>query len=396
MEHLADVRAIMTAFAERTGVSSAEHPPRRYLWTDAFAVCNFLELFRTSGREDDRRAALQLIDQVHHVLGQHRPDDPRRGWISGLSEAEGERHPTRGGLRIGKKLPERNANEPFDERLEWERDGQYLHYLTRWMQALNRAGVYVGDARHNDWAIELARIAHSRFTHRPAPGRPPRMYWKMSIDLSRPLVSSMGHHDPLDTYVTYSRLQASSRESKGIGHEANLGEEIDECVSMCEGGRWATDDPLGAGGLLASACELAWLSLDEPRHVHLLETVLQDALESIPWCLRSNFLERPAEYRLAFRELGLSIGLHGIRQMTDLWGRTPRAASAPAVSQLLHDLQPYLPLCAAIERFWLHPAHQRSASWLEHEDINSVMLATSLAPHVYLTPVTTEKSAALA
>jgi hypothetical protein len=395
MEHLADVRTIMTAFAERTGLSSPDSPPRRYLWTDAFAVCNFLELFRTSGREDDRRCALRLIEQVHHVLGRHRPDESRRGWISGLSAAEGERHPTAGGLRIGKIRPERRPNEPFDERLEWDRDGQYLHYLTRWMQALNRAGIYTGDPRLNEWAIELARVAHARFAWRPRSDRPPRMYWKMSIDLSRPLVSSMGHHDPLDACVTYSRLQASSRESKSIGHEANLGQEIAECAAMCEGGRWATDDPLGAGGLLASGCELAWLSLDEPRHVHLLETVLQDALESIPWCVQSNFLERPAEYRLAFRELGLSIGLHGVRRMIDLWGRSPRSQSAPRVSRLLHDLQQYLPLCAAIERFWLYPAHQLSASWLEHEDINSVMLATSLAPHVYLTPVPTEQVASV-
>jgi hypothetical protein len=222
------------------------------------------------------------------------------------------------------------------------------------------------------------------------------MYWKMSIDLSRPLVSSMGHHDPLDAWVTYCRLQATARQTSSDGRDADLTQEIADCAAMCEGGRWANDDALGAGGLLASACELAWLSLNEPRYVRLLETVLQDAADSVPWCLRSNFLERPAEYRLAFRELGLSIGLHGVRPMVDLWGRSPQARSAPGVSRLLHDLQQYLPLCAAIERFWLHPAHQRSASWLEHEDINAVMLATSLAPHVYLTPVSTDKFAARA
>ena len=30
---------LMEAFAHRTGITSGE-PPRRYLWTDAFAVCN--------------------------------------------------------------------------------------------------------------------------------------------------------------------------------------------------------------------------------------------------------------------------------------------------------------------------------------------------------------------
>ena len=40
--------ALMTAFAERTGITS-DRPQRRYLWTDAFAVCNFLGLARETG-----------------------------------------------------------------------------------------------------------------------------------------------------------------------------------------------------------------------------------------------------------------------------------------------------------------------------------------------------------
>jgi hypothetical protein len=48
-----------------------------------------------------------------------------------------------GGLRIGKPLKERGANEPIDESLEWDRDGQYFHYLTKWMHALCRAAFLV-------------------------------------------------------------------------------------------------------------------------------------------------------------------------------------------------------------------------------------------------------------
>jgi len=40
--------ALMTNYAERTGLAS-EQPRRRYLWTDAFAVCNYLGLARSSG-----------------------------------------------------------------------------------------------------------------------------------------------------------------------------------------------------------------------------------------------------------------------------------------------------------------------------------------------------------
>ena len=40
--------ALMHNYAERTGLAS-EQPRRRYLWTDAFAVCNYLGLARSSG-----------------------------------------------------------------------------------------------------------------------------------------------------------------------------------------------------------------------------------------------------------------------------------------------------------------------------------------------------------
>jgi hypothetical protein len=46
---LTTVRDIMLEFAERTGLTASRNPPRRYLWTDAFAVCNFLELHRQTG-----------------------------------------------------------------------------------------------------------------------------------------------------------------------------------------------------------------------------------------------------------------------------------------------------------------------------------------------------------
>jgi len=87
----------MTDYGDRTGLATSRHPPRRYLWTDAFAVCNFLELFRQTDDVQYRENALALVDQVHAVLGRHRDDDPRRGWISGLEEENGKLHPTAGG-----------------------------------------------------------------------------------------------------------------------------------------------------------------------------------------------------------------------------------------------------------------------------------------------------------
>ena len=82
---------LMGGFADRTGIQS-ERPAQRYLWTDSFAVCNFLGLSRATGDERYGRLALRLVDRVHQVLGRHRSDDPRRGWISGLGEREAEDH----------------------------------------------------------------------------------------------------------------------------------------------------------------------------------------------------------------------------------------------------------------------------------------------------------------
>jgi hypothetical protein len=119
MKNTSIIEAIMTGFAERTGLTPPARPPRRYLWTDAFAVCNYLELFSRTGKEQYQQDAKRLVSQVHRVLGRHRKDDSRCGWISGLEEQEGEQHPTQGGLRIGKELPERGPDEPYDEHLEW-------------------------------------------------------------------------------------------------------------------------------------------------------------------------------------------------------------------------------------------------------------------------------------
>jgi hypothetical protein len=82
---LASAARLMSRFATRTGLSAQSQGQRRYLWTDAFAVCNFLELFERTGQQDYRRYAVELIDRVHSTLGRHRDDDPHRGWISGLT-----------------------------------------------------------------------------------------------------------------------------------------------------------------------------------------------------------------------------------------------------------------------------------------------------------------------
>jgi hypothetical protein len=351
---------LMAQFAERTGVTTARRP-RRYLWTDAFAVCTYLGLARTTRDASLRDTALVLVDQVHRVLGTHRDDDPRVGWISGLPEREGRAHPTRGGLRIGKPLPERALDEPYDPLLEWERDGQYFHYLTRWMHALDQAARATGQPRYALWARELAHAAHGAFTYACHPAQPRRMFWKLSVDLSRPQVPSMGQHDPLEGLVCCAQLEAPELESA-----------LTDFAQMIDPPALATDDPLGLGGLLADAYRLAQLGTQRDLIVQSLEAteigLRRFASEFDP--------ETPAERRLAFRELGLAIGLAAL-------ARLPEHLDG-VVGEIVDELGAHAAIGEHIIRFWRDRRHREARSYTEHLDINDVMLATALAPEGYI------------
>ena len=377
---------IMQHFAERTGLTGAGTPPKRYLWTDAFAVCNFLELGRQTGDREYKNLARRLVDQVHHLLGRHRGDDGRQGWLSGLSNKEGEEHPTRGGLRIGKPLAERRPDEVFDERLEWERDGQYYHYLTKWMLALNRLARQSGTDLFNRWALELARAAHAGFTYLPPGAGTPLMHWKMSIDLSRPLVAGMGHHDPLDGLLTFHELQAQAAAFEGREGAGHLAPEIRDLTRMCQGRDWRTDDPLGLGGLLSDALRTARLMAANPALPlnALLTDLLAAGAKGLSFYAGRSALHQPAAYRLAFRELGLAIGLHAAVRIEELFRIRPDLlAKQDSFAPRLREILYHKALGKRIEDFWLNAENQQGASWNEHQDINTVMLATSLVPDGY-------------
>jgi hypothetical protein len=328
---------------------------------------------------------LHLIDQVHHTLGRHRDDDPRRGWISGLDEQDGELHPTIMGLRIGKKLNERRPNEPSNERLEWDQDGQYYHYLTKWMHALNCVSRVTGNPTYLRWAIELARTAHSRFAYTPQTGDRKRMYWKMSIDLTNPLVPSMGQHDPLDGFVTYIELQAAAK-CLGESTPFDLQPEIADMAKICRGIHLATDDPLGIGGLLFDASRISQLMIKgHLENQGLMERIVDSALLGLGSFAESGSMENPAEYRLAFRELGLSIGLMAIENLLKGIEEKPGPFRRSSyLHQRVEDLMGYVPLRKTIERFWLDDKNRKVGTWIDHREINMVMLATSLAPDEFL------------
>ena len=195
------------------------------------------------------------------------------------------------------------------------------------------------------------------------------MYWKLSIDLSRPLVGSMGQHDPVD-----GLSPASSSRRPPADRDPGLADAIADFAAMIEPRALATADPLGIGGLLVDAYRTAQLERQGAGGRGLTELLLDAALVGLRHYTEQPDLRATAPQRLAFRELGLAIGLAAFER--DDWGDAVRAR--------LDLASRYVPLRSRIETFWLEPAHRAVDSWLEHGDINEVMLATSLHPDGFL------------
>jgi hypothetical protein len=376
----------MSGFERRTGLNPALPDPQRYLWTDAFAVCNLLDLFKRTGIQEYQRRARGLIEQVHWVLGRYRKDDARSGWISGLDEQTGARHPTAGGLRIGKPVKERESGEPFDERREWDRDGQYFHYLTKWIHALCQMAFITGDSENARSAVELAAAAFKAFVSRSEAGGVEGVYWKMSTDGSRPLVAAMGLHDALDGFITFHEAQhAATKMQIGAG-AADLSPAIGSLSALCRHKDWATHDPLDLGGLLFDACRLCQLTSAEPvEAADLLEDLVNACHVSLYAILDKRFLNRSVSQRLPFREFGLAIGLRALPMIADLMIQDKmRSRIRPALRRSVDLLLPYQRLSRNIIDAWLPHAQQQDGSWNAHRDINDVMLATTLIPGMFL------------
>jgi hypothetical protein len=376
----------MSEFARRTGLSPAAENPQRYLWTDAFAVCNFFELFQRTGDHQYRRCATELINQVHRVLGRYLEDDLRRGWISGLDDERGRYHPTLGGLRIGKSLRERGADEAVDERLEWDRDGQYFHYLTKWMHALCQAHFVTGSHDYVGWAGELAETAFRAFVRRSGSGEVSGIHWKMSTDLSRPLVPAVGLHDALDGFITFREVRCAIARIPTHPEMNWLDKGCEALFALCQDGDWTTDDPLGVGGLLFDACRLCQLIREEQlRELRLLEAVIEGYHEGLMLLLARGYLNWPIPHRLAFRELGLAIGLRALPVIADAVEKSRSTfESRPALPRTIDLLLPYESLSDEIVGLWLPHAQYQYETWKTHQDINDVMLATAIIPDTFL------------
>lgn len=353
---------LMEDFAARTGISNeGGGMSRRYLWTDAFAVLNYLSLFKLTRQSIYKQFAVDTIKTVHHSLGKFAQNDEREGWISGLPEEKAENHPTVNGLRIGKKDLERNKDEVFNEQLEWDKDGQYYHYHTQWINALLRAGNQLEEKKFTRWASELS-FAGSNFI---SEDKTLKMSWKMSVDLSRPLISRMGAQDPLEGLLCALQVKQTTDSNDD---EFDL--YINKLKKICASSSWETTDALGIGVLLLNIIRAAELEreISLPISVHP-RRLLRNAEQGLNWFYQSFRAKESANFRLAFRECGLSLGLRGLKGNLDILqenGLEPNVD--PEVWALAEE----------IENFWLDEKNKKSSTYRNHLDINEVSLASSL------------------
>ncbi|KAK4106136.1 hypothetical protein N658DRAFT_490739 [Parathielavia hyrcaniae] len=284
----------------------------RYLWTDAFGVINFITLSKETSSPIYLTLAKRLVHTVHGVLGYTRDGTAR---LPGATDAE----PLAGGLRIG-KLAAHGADG----------DGQYHHYLTLWMFALNRLAVATGEDGYSRLAVQLAKAVHPHFVVRGygeggEEEEAVRMVWKLSTDMDTVLVPSEGHLDAATGYVVYRVLQ---RTVEHMGSPRGLlgGEIADYRRLMSRGGKLrASRDPLDLGmGLWMChffrdedwARELGGQSLEMAR------TMLGE---------KRGLMARDASRRLAFREFGTCLGLQcygaqeetrrGVEAVVNFWNR---------------------------------------------------------------------------
>ena len=201
----------------------------------------------------------------------------------------------------------------------------------------------------------------------------------------------MGQHDPLDGYITVIELRTTAAILTGSPGEPDLHVETSRYSAMMRRGEWATADPLGLGGLLTDAFRVAQLAPqgtlpDGTPGAALLDTLLGASLIGLKYFAHGGETQLPAEHRLAFRELGLAIGLHAVEKMWAAASSTPgrRPYTDPRVRSHLQALMHFVSLGEDIESFWRAPEHRRGDTWQEHRDINEVMLATCLVPDGFL------------
>ncbi|KAI0763478.1 hypothetical protein BD413DRAFT_616351 [Trametes elegans] len=247
-------------------------------WTDGFGVLlNLPTLGVLTSNALSTTRATQLVQTVHDTLGRT-GDGTRR--LPDASDA----HPLAGGLRAGKETEE---DDPGGDG-----NGQYHHYLTMSMFALDRVARATGEQRYD----ELAHAIYPRFVRDRDAARP-RMCWKMSVDLSQ---------EPRpDRWLR--RLQPPAARTRRGGRRA---------YRACAGERQIQAD---ARDKMAAVCvrPTARSNLDMmPWTAHRFdgeEPLATELAKRAAACLRvlceeEKWFDAPARHRLACREFGACLG----------------------------------------------------------------------------------------
>jgi hypothetical protein len=208
----------------------------------------------------------------------------------------------------------------------------------------------------------------------------------MSTDLSRPLVPAVGLHDALDGFITFREVQHALAKLSTNAGVADLSLAIGSLSALCQHGNWTTDDPLGLGGLLFDVGRLCQLPGNERfDDTHLLEEILVACRNGLANLLAGRYLNQPVSYRLAFRELGLAIGLKALPIISDAMKKSDSPfRGRTAAQRIAAQLFRYESLSEEIVSVWLPHAQSQDQIWQSHQDINEVMLATALIPETFL------------
>lgn len=206
---------------------------RRYLWTDAFGVLAYTsiaEMYESKNDKDKsemyRRARDKLIRTVHACLGV-----PRSNEKDDAMKIDTKLSPTGYvGLRIGKL----HSRKVTDYGMEY--DGQYWHYIDKWLLALARSG-------HVNEGILIAKSCFPAFFDAESGG----IRWKLSIDSTAPPSLRMAgpSDDTLVALIVFLILQANRLDDDNA---PSLNNEIQMLKNALKGYKpRVTDDPLGWG-----------------------------------------------------------------------------------------------------------------------------------------------------
>jgi len=331
------------------------HP--RYLWTDAFGVINYICLYVMTNNNIYLKQSKILIDHVHKILGKNRD-------LQQYLKHANINHPTLGGLRIGKNHDENHSDG----------DGQYFHYLTKWMYALNRFSLITNIKMYNLWAIELAKSIFPHFVSTTS-STTPQMHWKMSIDLSKPLIHHQGNLDPYDGYITYRLLQESWHEDNNI-----LSKEIEIFEQMVNDKylHFETHDNLDVGQAL-------WLSHWYPNE-KWSQYLLNSSLACIKRLENEGEYDYPSRYRLAFREFGMMLGIKSTYESYFNYNRYDSIEWYPEMTdrQYPHQFHDYVNKWQSEKIPNLLSYWKKKGLYERDTDITPIMYCSCLLPYGWL------------